>query len=407
MISAKPKLMQLTTVDLSLRVLLAHQLHRFTEAGYEVIGASAPGPYVKELEAEGIRHVPVQHLTRNWSPTRDARALLELVRLFRKERPDIVHTHNPKSGVLGRLAARIARVPVIVNTVHGLYANPALPPFKRFVVSQSERWAMRMSHHEFFQSSEDYRLAVRTKMVRASRASILGNGVDLRRFDPGEVDPEAVAELRRSWGVLDATAVGDEAAIVVGTVGRLVREKGYLELFAAAREARRRNRRLTFVAVGPEEPTKDDGLSSQDLAQARADGVVVAGEGRTEDMPATYAAFDIFVLPSYREGMPRSAIEASAMRVPVIATDIRGCREVVDDGVSGTLIPPRNADAITEAVEALAVDPARRQDFGDAGRTRALGLFDEELVIAKVLTVYKALLATHGRRARAPRGGRA
>src|SRR5205085_8662837 len=133
-------------------VLLAFQLERFRDAGYDVVGVSAPGEHVEALERRGIRHVPVRHLTRRWAPGRDARALAELRRVFRHERPTIVHTHNPKSGVLGRTAARAAGVPVIVNTVHGLYTSADLGAGRRLAIGGAERIAARLSHAELFQS---------------------------------------------------------------------------------------------------------------------------------------------------------------------------------------------------------------------------------------------------------------
>src|SRR6266545_6798993 len=120
------KLVHVTTVDLSLRALLLHQLERYRDEGFDVAGVSAPGPYVADLEARGIRHVPIRSLTRAWTPLSDLRAFLELYRVFRREGPAIVHTHNPKTGALGRIAARLARVPIVVNTVHGLYASADL-----------------------------------------------------------------------------------------------------------------------------------------------------------------------------------------------------------------------------------------------------------------------------------------
>ena len=371
-------------MPLSLRVLLSFQLRRFAEEGYEVITASAPGPDVAELEAQGIRHVAVPHLTRRWAPIDDARALVELVRLFRRERPDIVHTHNPKSGVLGRLAARIARVPIIVNTVHGLVANPAMPPVKRSIVRGAERGAARLSHHEFFQSAEDLRYALGTRMVPVARASLLGNGVDLTRFDPAGVDPAAVARFRSSWGA-------GPADLVVGSVGRLVREKGFPELIEAAARLAGERSDLRFVVVGPPEPDKDDRLSSAEVARGRDAGVVFHGE--EPDMPTAYRASDVFVLPSHREGMPRAAIEASAMQRPVIATDIRGCREVVDAGVTGLLVPPRDPAALASAIGALADDTDARTRYGDAGRARAIEHFDEEQIVQRTLDVYARLLA--------------
>ena len=210
------KLIHLTTVDLSLRALLLNQLERYAKKGFEVAGVSAPGPYVAQVEARGIRHVPVTSLTRAWTPLQDARALAELRRIFRDERPAIVHTHNPKTGVLGRLAARAARVPVVVNTGHGLYASADLGPLKRTVVRTAERVSARFSDFELFQSEEDHRWAVRTRLVPEHRSAWLGNGVDTARFDPSNAEVARAAALRGEWG-----ATG---RLVVGTVGRLVAE---------------------------------------------------------------------------------------------------------------------------------------------------------------------------------------
>ncbi len=378
-----PRLIHLTTIDLSLKVLLAHQLMRFAEEGFDVAGASAPGSYVEELRGLGIRHLAVGSLTRSWTLGRDAVALRDLVRLFRRERPDIVHTHNPKSGVLGRVAARMARVPVVVNTVHGLYANPSLPAVRRGLISAAERAAFRFSDHELFQSREDFERAVGRRLVPRHRATWLGNGVDLARFDPASVDPETVALLRKGWGA-------GEGSVVVGTVGRLVAEKGYPEFFEAAGRVRSLTPETMFVAVGPEEPAKADRLPAAAMSAAREAGVVLHGEGR--DMPAIYAAFDLFVLASYREGVPRSAIEAQAMGRAAVVTDIRGCREVVVDGETGVLVPPRDAGALASAVERLAGHGGERERMGRAGRARMLERFDEEQVVARTLEVYRRLL---------------
>src|SRR4051794_14104636 len=149
---ARPRLVHLTTADISLSLLLGPQLRAFAEAGYEVIGISAPGPHVKDLEDWGIQHIALRSATRSMDPRRDVRALFELRGLFRDLAPDIVHTHNPKPGLYGRIAARLARVPVIVNTVHGLYALPGDPLVKRAVVYTLERIASTCSHAELVQN---------------------------------------------------------------------------------------------------------------------------------------------------------------------------------------------------------------------------------------------------------------
>lgn len=378
------KLIHVTTADVSLHLLLSYQLTRFADEGFEVVGASAPGPHISELD-RSIRYTPVAHLTRRWTPFLDVRALGELVALFRRERPAIVHTHNPKSGVLGRIAARIAGVPVVVNTVHGLYRTQGLSSARRFAVESAERWAMRLSDHEFFQSAEDHAEAVERGMVKASRASWLGNGVDLRRFDPARVDPSARTELRRGWGVGSSDRV-------IGAVGRLVREKGYPELFDAYEEVRSSNPDVRLVVIGPSEPGKEDGLAPRDLDHAQARGVIFHGEGSPADMPAIYSAFDVSVLASHREGMPRSAIEAQAMGLPAVVTDVRGCREVVVSGVTGWIVQPRSPRELAAALGNLLGDLDKSRELGAAGRERAVENFDEEAVVDRTLQVYRRLI---------------
>jgi glycosyltransferase involved in cell wall biosynthesis len=367
---------------MSLTLLLGPQLRAFAAAGMDVIGASAPGPWAADLEDWGIAHEAVRHATTSVSPRHDALALPELVRLFRRLRPDIVHTHNPKPGVYGRLAARLARVPVVVNTVHGLYATPEDPWPRRTVVYGLERLASTCSAAELVQNPED---VVTLERLRIPRHKLipLGNGVDLGRFVVPTADE--VARSRRDLGIAP-----DQ--LVAGIVGRLVWEKGFAELFGAARRLRDCRPDVVIVVVGPTDPAKGDGLTDADLAAARAIGnIVLLGERR--DVEHLYPAFDLFLLPSHREGFPRAAMEASASGVPVIASDIRGCRQVVEHGVSGLLVPVGDADALATAVEKLAGDPAGRRSMGHAARQRAEAEFDDRRVIARTLEVYARLLA--------------
>ncbi|MSX33176.1 MAG: glycosyltransferase, partial [Actinobacteria bacterium] len=180
---SRPRLIHVTTADISLSLLLGPQLRAFSEAGYEVIGASAPGPFTEELESWGIEHRPLNHATRSMAPHKDAAAMGELYKLFRELRPEIVHTHNPKPGLYGRIAARAARVPVVVNTVHGLYALPEDKFAKRSVVYSLERLASMCSDAELIQNPED--IATLLKIgVPSKKLRLLGNGVDLTRFKP-------------------------------------------------------------------------------------------------------------------------------------------------------------------------------------------------------------------------------
>jgi glycosyltransferase involved in cell wall biosynthesis len=379
-----------TTADVTLERLLGAHLEAFAAAGFRVVGASAPGPYAERLAARGIEHIALEHATRAAAPVEDARALGELVACFRRLRPTIVHTHNPKPGLYGRLAARAARVPVIVNTVHGLYALPEDPWRKRVLVYGLERIAAACSHAELLQNEEDVPV-LRKLGVPAARISVLGNGIDLTRFDPAHVDAADRDAARRELG---ARAPGD---VVVGLVGRLVREKGYPTVFDAVRRLRDRHPDVQVAVVGPADPDKDDALSRAELDAAEADGVRFLGD--RDDVMRLYAGMDVYVLASHREGFPRSAMEAAAMGVPIVATDIRGCRQVVEHGVTGFLFERGDADALATRIAALACDPDLRRRMGAAAYAKARREFDERRCIEITLDTYRRLLA-----ARAPGG---
>jgi glycosyltransferase involved in cell wall biosynthesis len=372
------------TSDISLALLLGHQLQAFVRAGYEVIGVSGPGPFATGLRDLGVTHHVVPSLTRAVDVRSDLRAPFDLARLFRRLRPDIVHTHNPKPGVYGRLAARAARVPVVVNTIHGLYALPEDRWTKRAAVYGLERLAVTCSDAELVQNPEDI-TTLRRLRVPEAKIHLLGNGIDLGRFDPSRIEAARVAELRASVG-----AGPDD--VVCGLVGRLVWEKGYREVFTAVESLRDRLPNLRVLVAGPIDDAKADAVTRHDIEQAERSGIVFLG--MRDDVDALYAAMDLYVLASHREGWPRSAMEAAAMGVPVVATDIRGCRQVVEDGVTGLLVPPRDARALARAIEALALDVERRRAMGSAARDKAAAEFDEQRIIAVTLGVYETLLGS-------------
>jgi glycosyltransferase involved in cell wall biosynthesis len=370
------------TTPISLVLLLGPQLRAFRDSGYRVVTASAPGPEVDQLGEWGLEHHELRHATRSSAPMQDLLALRELHRLFRTLRPDIVHTHNPKPGVYGRLAAAAAHVPAVVNTVHGLYAQPTDPWRRRALVYTLERIAAACSDAELVQNPEDLETLARLGVPR-DRLTLLGNGVDLERFRPDTVRPHEVAQLRNSLGC----GPGD---VVVCAVGRLVWEKGYGELFAAASALHTEGSAVRVVVVGPPDRSKDDRVDDESLRRAERAGVRFLGY--RDDMPLLYAASDLFVLASHREGFPRAAMEAAAMGLPVVATDVRGCRQVVDDGTTGLLVPVRDAPALAAAIRTLAASPDVRSRMSAAALAKARREFDQARVIDLTLSTYSRLL---------------
>jgi glycosyltransferase involved in cell wall biosynthesis/ribosomal protein S18 acetylase RimI-like enzyme len=372
------KVAHLATTDMTVKHLLLPQLVHLRGEGWDVSAISAEGPWVKQIEAAGIRHVAWASATRRWDPAADVRAFAELIAILRRERFDVLHCHNPKPGFLGRLAGRIVGVPTIINTVHGFWATPEDRARRRWPVMGAEWLAGRWSRLELYQSQEDLAWAERTGIAVPGRSRLLGNGVDLRLFDPRASRPHR-EQVRRDLGIpLDA--------VVVGTVGRIVIEKGYRELLAAADRIRAKHPDVWFLLVGEPDRDKDDLLAPAELE--RLDRVVVTGW--REDVPRLMGAMDVFVLASWREGLPRSAIEAAATGLPMVLTDIRGCREVAGEGAA-MLVPVRNVDALVDAVEDLIEDPARRAELGERAWWRARTMFDERTVLERIGRSTRAL----------------
>ena len=356
---------------MSLALLLETELIEDLAAGFDVIGISAPGPYVDRIEQLGVRHVPVPALTRSWDLRSDLQAARQLWRVLRTERPQVLHTHNPKTGVLGRLLGRAARVPAVVNTCHGLWAGPDDPLVRRTAVLGIEAVAAQLSHAELYQNADDRR-ALRWA-VPDRRAEVVGNGIDLVRF---RFDPTGRARLRKEWGVVD-----DE--VLVGGVGRRVSEKGILELATAAAAIGPLAR---FVWVGPDDDDKVDRVDVEDVRPIELVGEHV-------DMAAVYSAFDVFVLPSHREGFSRSGMEAAACGRPMILTDIRGCREIGVHGEHLLLVPPRDPSALETAIRTLIDDPTFRERIATAAQRRAERAFDQRAVAARSLATYERILS--------------
>jgi len=376
------KVAHLTTVDMSVRHLLLNQMLALKEAGFEVTAISAPGPDLGAVEAAGIRHLPVS-FTRRMSPLSDLRAFGQLLRIFRRERFTIVHTHQAKAAMLGQSAARAAGVPLVVNTLHGFYFHDRTPALKRKAWIGLERAQALCSDLILSQNPEDIETAVRAGICAREKIEYLGNGIDLVRFDPALVTAPERTRIRASLGIADE-------APVVGFVGRLVREKGILELFTAFKRILATQPDARLLVVGPEDVVKSDAVSSQTAVEygIAAQTVFV---GYRHDMPALYAAMDVCVLPSHREGFPRSPMEASAMGVPCVATDIRGCRQVVRPEENGLLVPVGDAEALGAAIARILGDRTLAARMGEAGKRMARENFDERAVFARVIAVYRRL----------------
>ena len=373
-------------------LLLRRRLKRLADAGYEIHllcgrapDSGAPGgvDYEAAFAGLGVR-VHYQTFEREISPAADVRCAAELYFAVRRGGYDIVHSHNPKGGLLGPPAARLAGARRVLHTVHGFLFHDRTRGLRRVEAVAAERWTANWCHHLLFQVEEDLEYARDHRFKAAERLHLVGNGVDESYFDPA-ADPGAGARRRQELG-------WDADHLVVGTTGRLVREKGYAEFFDMAGRVARQRDDVRFLIVGLFEPEQSDAVDPRELARAHGVGDRCAVLQGRDDMPALYAAMDLFVLASHREGLSRSLLEAGAMARPAVACDIRGCREIVVDGVTGRLAPVREAAALAEAVGKLLDDEPARRQMGRAGRERVVARYTEDLVARRVIDCYRRIL---------------
>jgi glycosyltransferase involved in cell wall biosynthesis len=370
-------------IDMTANIGLKAQLLGLKEAGYDVTVVCTPGRHRQALEDDGIKVVPVD-IRRSMTPLRDLISLWQLYRSFRKGKFDIVHTHTPKVSLLGQMAARLAGVPVIVDTVHGFYFHDNMKPLKRAFYVLMAKIAAKFSCRILSQSQEDIETAIKLKICPPDMIRKLGNGIDLNQFSRARFEKDLGQKKKNELGIpLDV--------FVVGIVGRMVREKGYIELFEAVSQLAKKNYNIWLLAIGREEPEKSDGVHTADAeAFGITDRTVFCGH--RDDVDELMTAMDVLTLPSYREGYPRTAMEGSAMSLPVVTTDIRGCREIVEHGKTGFIVPVHDALALEHAIKKLIDDEQLRVNMGLAGRCKAESSFDERIVVEIILFEYKQLL---------------
>jgi glycosyltransferase involved in cell wall biosynthesis len=367
--------------------LLLNQMRSLREEGYEIVAISSPSSFGPSIEAAGVRHIPVP-ITRNITPIADLISLWRLWRVMRRERFAIVHTHTPKAGLLGQLAARLARVPLVVNTVHGFYLHSGMNPVARRIYLLLEKLAATCSDRILSQNAEDIEIAVRERVCRREKIKLLGNGIDLTQFDPDAISTENVERLRAELGL-------KPGASVVGFVGRLAaKRKGFADFLAAAQEISARVPDCRFLVVGESDRGKPDAMEASAAGvHGIADHCVFVGQRDGSELPHFYKLMDVLVLPSIFEGLPRVVMEASAMGVPAVVTDVKGNREAVVHECNGLLVPLGDVPALAAAVVRVLTDRQLAKHMGIKGHAMALERFDEQTTFATVKNEYRRLLS--------------
>jgi glycosyltransferase involved in cell wall biosynthesis len=351
------------------------------DAGHDVLLLSPAGPYGELLGELGFRWLAAPMERRSLNPLRELALVLWLRQVVLREKVDLVHGFTIKCAVYGSIAARLARVPARVNAVAGMgyvfTSDEMKARVLRPVVSTLMRFALDgMGARLILQNPDDIALFKQSGLVADDRVRLIpGSGVDCQRFQPS---PRAAVE----------------GPFRVVLPARLLWDKGlaeYVEDVEAARMLRAEGRAIEFLLAGEPDPGNPAAAPEGTVRGWVAEGLV-KWLGHVSDMPGLFRSVDAVVLPSYREGLPKGLIEAAACALPLVTTDVPGCREVVTDGVDGLLVPVKDAGALARAIARLHDDPSLRARLGEAAREKALSQFDERSVIARTIGVYRELI---------------
>lgn len=371
------KILQLCAVDFTLFHFLVPLVEAMQQRGHTVIAACSDGPLAARVREKGIQVQAVPFSRSLFSLVQHWRAYRELRALLQREQFEMVHVHTPVAALIGRLAARRAGVQKIVYTAHGFYFHDRMPGWKKRLFLALEWLGGRCTDILLTQAEEDAETARQHNLCRGGVVEAIGNGVDPDRFTP-ETDGAIRRRVRAMLGTRD-----DRCVIIM--VGRLVAEKGYPELFRAVRDVD-----ADLWVVG-ERLASDHAQDIGGEIAAVHNDPKLAGKvrflGLRNDVPDLLKAADIFTLPSHREGMPRSIIEAMMSALPVVATNIRGSREEVLDGDTGLLVPVNAPAELSKALNRLVKDAGLRQAMGKGGRQRAEALYDESKVIQRQIQI--------------------
>ena len=366
------KTVHVTTIDLTAWCFLRTWFQTLRKEGHEVVLVTTPGPFSPRLREEGVRVVDIP-IHRRISLLWDFVSVVRLALFFLRYRPDVVHTHTSKAGFVGRFAAWLTRVPLVLHTMHEPPHNAASGWMRRIYIG-FERLASLWAHHVITVSYANEKEILARRLVPEEKLTVIREGLDLSRYPRLEDRREAIRRL----GIADALPV-------VGMVGRLEAAKGHTYLLKAAQLLQARHPGVRIVIVG--------GGQLRSALEAEASALQVTGcvtfTGFRDDMLSLMQGFDIFTLPSLWEGLGIVLLEAMAYERPVVASRVGGVQDVVVPGETGLLVPARSPEALADAIGALLLDPARAAEMGRAGYQRLVRDFRDDVANERMLTLYR------------------
>lgn len=384
MSESKKKLVRITTVPLSLDKILDGQLS-FMNNHYEVIAVSSEKEYLTRCaKNEGVRFKHIE-MTRKITPIKDFISLIKLISFLKKERPLIIHSHTPKAGILAMLASKITNIPIRLHTVAGL---PLMEEKgnKKKMLELIEKLTYSFSTFVFTNSNGLYKYIIDNNYVSKSKLKVIGNGssngVDVNYFSPTSVSEKEKEKLKLSLGILE-----NDFTFVF--VGRIVADKGINELINAFDTISFQNNAIKLLLVGEQESHLDP-LNENTLKLISSNKNIIK-TGFQKDIRPFLAVSDALVFPSYREGFPNVIMQAGAMELPVIATNINGCNEIIINEKNGVLIELKNNGAIVKAMVRLIEDEAFYKNLKSNARSMIVSRFERKVICEKILYEYKEM----------------
>ncbi len=384
------KLIRITTVPISFKVLLKGQLRFMASNGFDVKGVSSEGEELREVrENEGIVMEAI-NMSRKITPFQDLKSLWEMWNFLRKEKPQIVHTHTPKAGIIGMLAARLAGVPHRLHTVAGLPLMEATG-IKRKILNFVEKLTYSSATRVYPNSKGLYDFILQNNFTQSNKLKIIANGssngINTIFFSPAQVSEIEKAALREKLNIQP-----DDFVFVF--VGRIVSDKGINELIKAFSELQAvENNELTgikLLLVGGLESDLDP-LNPETLAEINQNRDIIS-VGFQQDVRPFFAISDALAFPSYREGFPNVVMQAGAMGLPSIVSDINGCNEIIVEGENGLIIPPKNVEKLKEKMLTLARDKNLYIKLKENSRRMIKNRYEQSMVWKALLEEYEGLL---------------
>jgi len=357
---------------------------------WEVFAITPEGKYSSNYLEYGIKHISYNIKRRSFNPFLELKTILEIYRILKTFKPSVLHTFNVKPNIHGTIAGRLAQIPIIINAVTGLGSfyveNNLKAKFVRRLINIFYRLIFQFSDYVIFQNFDDLKYFYKIGLVKKEKAIVIkGWGIDTRQFTLDSIQSEILEQLRKELNL--------NSKIIILMIARLIKHKGVLEYCRAAQIIKSYYEdSVEFLLVGDFDKGNPFCVD-KDKFYYFIQKNIIKFLGRRDDIKELIALCDVFVLPSYyREGIPRTLIEASSMGKPIVTTNAVGCREVVEHGRNGFLIPTRDSKALAEAIEILIKNKKLREKFGKISRKKAIKEFDKNIVIEKIINLYKKLL---------------